>query len=73
MNFLLQTSSKTDTNTEIHRTENSQGISKLKKDASEGGEIADVARRKLEKRLGRTVVSKNNFLPTRHKKKLLNK
>lgn len=59
--------------TEIHRTENSQGAPKLKKDAKEGGEIAGVARRKLEKRIGRSVVSKSNSLPTRHKKKLLNK
>lgn len=48
--------------TEIHRTENSQGFSKLKSDAKAGGDIAGGARKKLEKRLGRTVVSKNNFL-----------
>lgn len=48
--------------TEIHRTENSKGIPKLKKDAKEGGEIAGVARKKLEKRLGRSVISKKNFL-----------
>jgi len=59
--------------TEIHRTENSQGIPKLKKDAREGGEIAGVARRKLEKRLGRPVVSKSNFLPNRQNKKLIDK
>ena len=59
--------------TEIHRTENSQGIPKLKKDGREGGEIAGVARRKLEKRLGRPVVSKSNFLPNRQNKKLIDK
>lgn len=48
--------------TEIHKTENSQGFTKLKKDAEEGGEIAGVARRKLEKRLKRSVVTGNNFL-----------
>src|SRR3989339_1067655 len=53
--------------TEIHRTDDSQGIPKLKKDAREGGEIAGVARRKLEKRLGRPVVSKSNFLPKNKK------
>lgn len=57
--------------TEIHRTENSQGVPKLKKDAKEGGEIAGVARRKLEKRLGRAVVSKRNLLPVHKSKKLL--
>lgn len=59
--------------TEIHRTENSQGVPKLKKDASEGGEIAGVARRKLEKRLGHPVVSKGNFLSVHKNKKLLDK
>lgn len=47
---------------EIHRVENSQGMSKLKLDAKSGGKIAGDARKQLEKRLGRRVVSKNNFL-----------
>ena len=48
--------------TEIHRTEDSKGLSKLKSDAQAGGDIAAVARKKLEKRLGRSVVSKTNYL-----------
>ena len=48
--------------TEIHKVENSKGVEKLKKDAKEGGEIAGVARRKLEKRLKRSIVTGNNFL-----------
>jgi hypothetical protein len=48
--------------TEIHRNENSQGLEKLKEDAQAGGDIAGVARKKLEKRLGRSVVTKKNFL-----------
>lgn len=48
--------------TEIHQTENSKGFSKLKSDAKAGGEISGIARRKLEKRLGRSVVSGSNFL-----------
>ncbi len=48
--------------TEIHRTEDSKGFSKLKSDAKAGGDIAAVARKKLEKRLGRSVVAKKNFL-----------
>lgn len=48
--------------TEIHRTENSRGVPKLKKDAKEGGEIAGGARKKLEKRLGRLIVSHKNYL-----------
>jgi hypothetical protein len=48
--------------TEIHRNENSQGIPKLKSDAKAGGDIAGGARKKLEKRLGRSIVSKENYL-----------
>lgn len=52
--------------TEIHKTEDSKGFNKLKKDGQEGGEIAGVARRRLEKRLKRSIVTGKNFLPTRH-------
>ena len=48
--------------TEIHRTEDSRGVPKLKADAKAGGDIAGGARKKLEKRLGRSVVSNKNFL-----------
>jgi hypothetical protein len=48
--------------TEIHKTENSLGTEKLKKDASRGGRIAGIARAELEKEIGRKIVSKNNFL-----------
>lgn len=48
--------------TEIHKTENSVGVPKLKADAKRGGNIAGVARNQLEKELGRTVVSKKNYL-----------
>lgn len=49
--------------TEIHRTENSQGVAKLKSDAKAGGDIAGGARKKLEKRLGRSIINKQKFLP----------
>lgn len=49
--------------TEIHRTEDSKGTPKLKSDAKAGGEIAGGARKKLERRLGRSIVSKENYLP----------
>ena len=49
--------------TEIHRNENSQGVPKLKKDANRGGRVAGVARKELEKEIGRSVVTKTNFLP----------
>jgi len=43
--------------TEIHRVEDSKGLPKLKGDAKTGGDIAGGARKKLEKRLGRSLVS----------------
>ena len=49
--------------TEIHRTENSKGVPKLKSDAQSGGKIAGNARKEVEQRLGRPIVSKSNFLP----------
>ena len=55
--------------TEIHKNEDSKGLAKLKSDAKAGGEIAGGARRELEKRLGRSVVSKSNFLPNKKIKK----
>lgn len=48
--------------TEIHRTEDSKGVDKLKKDAKSGGNIAGNARKELEKKLGRSVVTKKNHL-----------
>lgn len=53
--------------TEIHRNENSEGLPKLKSDAKAGGDIAGGARGKLEKRLGRSIVSKKNYLRDENK------
>ncbi len=53
--------------TEIHRIEKSQGVPKLKNDANRGGKIAGNARVELEKEIGRSVVSKDNFLPKKKK------
>ncbi|MFA7653654.1 MAG: Bro-N domain-containing protein [Candidatus Magasanikbacteria bacterium] len=57
--------------TEIHRNENSRGLPKLKADAKAGGDIAGGARKQLEKRLGRPIVSRDNFLPAKNKPKKL--
>ncbi len=54
--------------TEIHRNENSKGIPKLKADAKAGGNIAGGARKSLEKRLKRSIVTKQNFLKVQKKK-----
>jgi hypothetical protein len=59
--------------TEIHRNENSKGVKKLKDDAKVGGRIAGNARKELETRLGRTLVSKKNFIKNPENKKLLGK
>ena len=59
--------------TEIHRQENSSGVPKLKHDAGRGGKIAGNARKALEKELGRSVVSRENFLPKEKTKKSLTK
>ena len=49
--------------TEIHRQEESKGVPKLKHDAARGGKIAGHARAELEKEIGRSVVSRQNYLP----------
>ncbi len=66
LNMLAETAT-----TEIHKKENSKGVQKLKSDAVAGGSIAGGARRKLEKKLGHTVVTKQNFLKNGNSKKLL--
>ncbi|MFA5311321.1 MAG: Bro-N domain-containing protein [Candidatus Omnitrophota bacterium] len=48
--------------TEIHRTEDSRGVPKLKSDAKAGGTIAGNARKELEKKIKRPIVSRGNFL-----------
>ncbi len=59
--------------TEIHRNENSKGVTKLKNDAKAGGAIAGNARKALEKRLGRSIISKKNYLKNTENKKLKNR
>ena len=56
--------------TEIHRSKDSRSMPKLKKDAKSGGDIAGNARKELEKKLGRSVVSKKNYLKKDNKKLL---
>lgn len=56
--------------TEIHRNEESKGLAKLRRDADAGGRIAGNARKELEKKLGRPVVSKNNYLNQPEKNKI---
>lgn len=54
------------TTTEIHKVEDSKGMEKLQKDAKDGGGIAGRARKDLEKRLKRSIVTKANFLSKKY-------
>ncbi len=56
--------------TEIHRNEDSKGVEKLKDDAQAGGDIAGGARKQLEKKLGRPIVSSRNYLSKPENKKI---
>jgi DNA-damage-inducible protein D len=58
------------TTKEIHKTKDSQGLPRLKDDARVGGQIAGSARKQIERKLGRSIVSKNNFLKNNKIKKL---
>ena len=55
--------------TEIHRQEDSRGVPKLQSDARAGGQIAGDARKALEKRLKRPIVSSQNYLRQEEAKK----
>jgi len=48
------------TTTEIHKTNDSQGLDKLKQDAHDGGEIASETRKNIENKLGKPVVTSEN-------------
>ena len=51
--------------TEISKTEKPNTFGKNKKVAKRGGKVAGVARKQTEKELGRSVISKKNYLPKR--------
>lgn len=60
------------TTTEIHKTNNSQGVDELQSDAKKGGSIAGVTRRNIEKQLGKPVVTSKNANDFRKNKRLNN-
>jgi hypothetical protein len=55
--------------TEIVKTKNPVGFIQNKKVAKEGGDIAGNARKALELKTGKKVITKNNYLPEAKKKK----
>jgi hypothetical protein len=56
--------------TKIAQKKDAQGVTENRKAAKEGGEVAGVARKELEKRSGEKVVSKENYLHVREKKQI---
>jgi len=58
------------TTTEIHRTKDSKGVPRLKDDARVGGQIAGTARKQIERKTRRSIVSKDNFLKNKNVKRL---
>ncbi|MEK6969102.1 MAG: Bro-N domain-containing protein [Nanoarchaeota archaeon] len=56
------------TTSRLTKERDSQQFSALKKDANEGGEVAGTARKDIELKLGKSVVSKQNYLPKFKKK-----
>ena len=59
------------TTTEIHRTKDTKGVPRLKDDARIGGQIAGTARKQIERKIGRSVVSDQNFLQNKKRTKNL--
>lgn len=59
--------------TEIARNRNAQGFNENKQAAVEGGSVAGTARKELEAKSGKKVVSKENYLPGKTAKTLLEK
>ena len=60
------------TTKEIHKTKDSKGMQRLKDDARLGGEVAGTARKQIERRIGRSVISEKNFLKSNNRKKIKN-
>ncbi len=59
------------TTTRFTRERDSQEFPKLKTDAKDGGDVAGRTRKDIEQRLGKSVVSKENYLTTPEKQKRL--
>ncbi|MFH1256927.1 MAG: Bro-N domain-containing protein [Candidatus Diapherotrites archaeon] len=59
------------TTTRLTRERDSQKFPRLKNDAKDGGEVAGSTRKNIEQKLGKSVVSGDNYLETPEKKKRL--
>lgn len=58
------------TTTELHRTNDSQGMKALKNDAGTGGHIASITRKNIEKELGKHIVTKKNAIDFQNKNEI---
>ncbi|MBT4538682.1 Bro-N domain-containing protein [Candidatus Woesearchaeota archaeon] len=58
--------------TDITKENNSLGLEECKHSAKEGGEVAHETRKNVEKRLGKSIISKDNFLLKKKKVKKIN-
>jgi DNA-damage-inducible protein D len=56
--------------TDITKEKNSQGFDECKDSANKGGNIAKRTRKDLEKNLGKSIISKNNFLTKKKHKEI---
>ena len=59
--------------TDITIAKDDQGFTECQESAKEGGAIANLTKTALEKKTGKSIVSKNNFLDLDKKKRLNNK
>lgn len=59
------------TTTELHRTNDSKGMRALKTDAHDGGEIASITRKNIEKKLGKSVITSSNATDFKNQKDLI--
>jgi len=59
------------TTTKITKDRNSKKFTPLKRDAKEGGEVAGSARKDIEKRAGKPISTRKNYLPKAEDKKRL--
>ena len=55
--------------TELHKNNDSQGVTELEKDAKTGGNIAGETRKNIEKQLKKSVVTSQNAKDFRQNKK----
>lgn len=58
------------TTTELHRTNDSQGLNALKIDAHDGGEVAAITRINIEKRIRKPVVTSKNAIDFKNTKEI---